>query len=376
MGDDASRALQLSRQREKEQEEAAFRRKKISDEVKVNSIDNRFAAKYDAIEEKIRGETVGLLTLEEMKKKREEAMREHDLELALTIERRAERNKKSETEVRVKKNVDKSKLSFAFDDDGEEDEDEDDDKVNCKEDESSRSSLSRKEASGDESRSDKGENDNDQPVLKKKRFGMNPEVDTSFLPDREREEIEAKERQKIAQEWRETQEKIKNEEVEITYSYWDGTGHRRSVTIKKGYTIQQFLQRALEALRNEFNELRVCGVDQLMFVKEDLIIPHHYTFYEFIVTKARGKSGPLFDFSVRNDIRLVNDASIEKEESHAGKVCLRSWYERNKHIFPASRWEPYNPEKKWDKYTVKDAKGPGVTPTPATALTAPQSDWN
>ena len=39
-------------------------------------------------------------------------------------------------------------------------------------------------------------------------------------------------------------------------------------------------------------------------------------------------------------------------QSHAGKVVLRSWYERNKHIFPASRWEPYDPEKKWDKYTV------------------------
>ena len=39
-------------------------------------------------------------------------------------------------------------------------------------------------------------------------------------------------------------------------------------------------------------------------------------------------------------------------QSHAGKVVLRSWYERNKHIFPASRWEPYDPEKTWAKYTV------------------------
>lgn len=45
-------------------------------------------------------------------------------------------------------------------------------------------------------------------------------------------------------------------------------------------------------------------------------------------------------------------------KSHAGKVVLRSWYEKNKHIFPASRWEPYDPEKKWDKYTVgKTASG-------------------
>jgi len=51
---------------------------------------------------------------------------------------------------------------------------------------------------------------------------------------------------------------------------------------------------------------------------------------------------------------MISDASVEKEESHAGKVLLRSWYERNKHIFPASRWEPYDPTKSYDKYTIKD----------------------
>ena len=30
--------------------------------------------------------------------------------------------------------------------------------------------------------------------------------------------------------------------------------------------------------------------------QEDLILPHHHTFYELIINKARGKSGPLFDF--------------------------------------------------------------------------------
>ena len=31
-------------------------------------------------------------------------------------------------------------------------------------------------------------------------------------------------------------------------------------------------------------------------------------------------------------------------------------YERNKHIFPASRWEVYDPQKKWDKYTIHGAE--------------------
>lgn len=124
--------------------------------------------------------------------------------------------------------------------------------------------------------------------------------------------------------------------------------------MRKGNSIQQFLQKCLEGLRKEFNDLKSVTVDQLMYVKEDLIIAHHYTFYDFIVTKARGKSGPLFNFDVHEDVRLISDASVEKDESHAGKVCLRSWYERNKHIFPASRWEPYDPEKRWDSYSVSD----------------------
>lgn len=74
----------------------------------------------------------------------------------------------------------------------------------------------------------------------------------------------------------------------------------------------------------------------------------------FVFFQARGKSGPLFTFDVHDDIRMTNDATLEKEDSHAGKVLLRHWYERNKHIFPASRWEPYDPTKTYAKYTISD----------------------
>lgn len=69
------------------------------------------------------------------------------------------------------------------------------------------------------------------------------------------------------------------------------------------------------------------------------VLLQNYSFYDFIVTKARGKSGPLFHFDVHEDVRLINDARVEKDESHPGKVVERHWYEKNKHIFPASRWE-------------------------------------
>ena len=36
------------------------------------------------------------------------------------------------------------------------------------------------------------------------------------------------------------------------------------------------------------------------------------------------------------------------------QVVERLWYERNKHIFPASRWEVYDPNKDYGAYTIGD----------------------
>lgn len=73
---------------------------------------------------------------------------------------------------------------------------------------------------------------NSEPTVKRPKFGKNPDVDTSFLPDREREEEERRERERLRQEWLRKQEELKAEEIEITYSYWDGSGHRKSVTVR------------------------------------------------------------------------------------------------------------------------------------------------
>lgn len=97
----------------------------------------------------------------------------------------------------------------------------------------------------------------------------------------------------------------------------------------------------------------------------------------------------MFNFDVHDDVRLMHDATVEKDESHAGKVVERSWYNRSvsrsllgshlashiergilvamdvdvvrsfrpfarmqKHIFPASRWEVYDPEKDYGGYKI------------------------
>lgn len=203
-------------------------------------------------------------------------------------------------------------------------------------------------------------------VPKRPKLGKNPSVDSSFLPDKERDEAEARRREDLAEEYRKGQEAVKAEVLEVTYSYHtlapqkDGRkGQRNTVTITKGSTIQDFLNKCREQVR----DLRSCSADQLMYVKEDLILPQGLTFYELIVNKARGKSGPLFRFDVRDDVRVgAFDHRVEKEESHPGKVMEKSLYNRNKDKFPYSRFEVYDPTKKYDSYTIhgSEVNGQGV----------------
>ncbi|PVV05242.1 hypothetical protein BB560_000243 [Smittium megazygosporum] len=192
--------------------------------------------------------------------------------------------------------------------------------------------------------------DDSEKLNKKQALKKDPYVNTSFLPDKQRDELIAEKREIFRSEWLQEQERIKNEEITVAFSYWDGSGHRYSVSCKKGDSISTFLEKS----KLVAHQIRGANVENLMFIKEDLIIPHHYTFYDFIVNKVRGKSGPLFNFTAYEDIRLVNDATVEKQDSHVGKICERHWYERNKHIFPANRWELYNPELTYGPYTIKD----------------------
>lgn len=358
---EAGRAMQLMKKRELQQQEVEFRKKKIEEDLKINNIENKFASHYDAVEQQLKSSTIGLVTLDEMKAKQEDIVREREKKLAQKKEEKDREKLRALEAKQAEKDKQKQQiqaLSFNLDEDEDDDEAEDEDEDEAKYvkaedvgDDSSNDNIKQEDKKTDQKR---WMTEVDDSTVLKKKIRKNPDVDTSFLPDREREERENSLREELRQQWVSQQATLKDQEINITFSYWDGSGHRRCVTMKKGHSIYQFLQKCLEALRKEFSELKTVMADQLMYVKEDLILPHHYTFYDFIVTKARGKSGPLFQFDVHDDIRMISDATVEKEESHAGKVLLRSWYERNKHIFPASRWEPYDPTKVYDKYTIKD----------------------
>ncbi|XGW02202.1 hypothetical protein V3C99_014333 [Haemonchus contortus] len=315
---DAGRLIHLSKKRERAKEDIEQQLKKIEEEStkRAAGISSKFTANYDAVEEHLKTKTVGLVTLDEMREKQKDVI--HDREETVV---RGESSKLQKADghgagsTSDGKVAQKRVLSFAFEDEEEEEE--------------------------------------DVPVITKKRLGMDPTIDTSFLPDKDREAEIEKKKVELAAIWRAQQEREKNEEITVAFAYWDGSSHRKNLKVKKGHTISQFLTWAIEVLKKEFTELKTSVAENLMFVKEDLIIPHFYTFQDFIVTKAMGKTGPLYEFDAAGDVRIRQDAALDCGEAHPAKVVLRSWYEKNKHIYPASRWEPFVPNKKYGR-TIDD----------------------
>ena len=67
-------------------------------------------------------------------------------------------------------------------------------------------------------------------TTKKRKLGKNPHEDTSFLLTPKRRIGSGRATQ---QEWEVKQKKIKSEDTEITFSYWDGSGHWQTVNERR-----------------------------------------------------------------------------------------------------------------------------------------------
>lgn len=212
---EAGRAMQLMKKREIAQQEIELRKKKIEDDLKIHNIENKFATHYNAVEQQLKTSTIGLVTLNEMKAKQENIVKERERKLAQKEREREQEKERALAAKQAEKNKQKRQiqaLSFNLDEDEAETEISDEDNTE---------------------KFLKSENvQSNSPVIKK--IKKNPDVDTSFLPDREREEEENKLREELRQEWARKQNALKEEEIEITFSYWDGSGHRRNVIMKKG----------------------------------------------------------------------------------------------------------------------------------------------
>lgn len=127
---EAGRAMQLMKKRELAQQEIEFRKKKIEEDLKINNIENKFASHYDAVEQQLKSSTIGLVTLDEMKAKQEDIVREREKKLAQKKEEKDKEKLRALEAKQAEKNKQKQQiqaLSFNLDDEDEEDENDDGD---------------------------------------------------------------------------------------------------------------------------------------------------------------------------------------------------------------------------------------------------------
>eukprot|EP01071_Lankesteria_metandrocarpae_P011504 Lankesteria_metandrocarpae@DN544_c0_g1_i1.p1 len=355
---EGGRAFKLLRAREKRKEAVVRAKDEIEGETtrrkKLFEIEQKYTgSSAELLEEAFKQETVGLVTAADFREKRKKlhaAIAENERNAASAAAAANEELSRKKVCTKVRPAV----LSFA--DDADDDENDDDFFVGIN---SKDTTFNPNKATAEACQPLPGNSGIGSPVdtaIGRKALGKDPSVFTEFLSDRDRDAARRSEREQLIKEYEEVEAHTKSELLEVTYSYWDGSGHRRAMRIHKGASIGEFLRECHKTLEREFAELRGVSVDNIMYIKEDLILPHSVTFYDLIKNKAKGKSGPLFHFDVHDDVRMLNDARVEKDESHAGKIVDRKWYERNKHIFPASRWELYDLNKTFSKYTIHGSK--------------------
>ena len=80
---DGMRAQRLAKERELEKGEQEFQKKKLADSLKVSAMENKFSSTYDAVEQEIKANTVGLVTIGQMKQTQERARIEREKQIAL-----------------------------------------------------------------------------------------------------------------------------------------------------------------------------------------------------------------------------------------------------------------------------------------------------
>ncbi|OLN81062.1 Protein FAM50-like protein [Colletotrichum chlorophyti] len=344
--------------------------------------------------ERLSSNTVGLVALSDFRKRRAEVLDQQDREREAALSGTSTPNRShsatpdpgsdsgsgANKPKKKKKKVGGSKLSFGDDEEGEED-----------------------PIPTGKNKKDGGDGDEkDDKLEKKSKIVANSSV--AFVPkvmSKAALRREAAEREALRREFLAIQESVKATDIAIPFVFYDGSNiPGGTVRVKKGDYIWVFLDKSRKVgaelgvgeKANARREWARVGVDDLMLVRGTIIIPHHYEFYFFIINKSAGPGGqPLFNYSAEAPstkdqpkpdsdtgdatptgglttaaalkaaaVKALPDISTLEgvaDDPTLTKVVDRRWYERNKHIYPASMWQEFDPEKDYNKEVRKDAGG-------------------
>ncbi|KAL0944867.1 XAP5 domain-containing protein [Colletotrichum truncatum] len=356
---------------------------------------SRFTPQNKTTSERLSSNTVGLVQLSDFRKRRAEVLeqQERERDAALSGTSTPDRSHSATPDPvsdsgsgtskpkKKKKKIGGSKLSFGDD----EEEEGDDDYVPKKK---------GKNAGGDE--------DNEDATEKKSKVIANSSV--AFVPkvmSKAALRREAAEREALRREFLAIQEAVKATEIAVPFVFYDGSNiPGGTVRVKKGDYVWVFLDKSRKVgaelgvgeKANARREWARVGVDDLMLVRGSIIVPHHYEFYFFVINKSKGPDGEqLFKYSAEAPPKTeepeveevdatpngglttaaalkakatatktlpdINTLEGATDDPTLTKVVDRRWYERNKHIYPASMWQEFDPEKDYQKEVRKDAGG-------------------
>ncbi|GAP91859.2 putative xap5 domain-containing protein [Rosellinia necatrix] len=359
--------------------------------------ESRFTSQNKTTQQRISNNTVGLVALSDFRKRRAEVLEQQEREAreaaaagspasASTPDRSLTStpdNTSNPTAAppkkKKKRRVGGAKLSFG--DDG-------DDENDGSRDGGGGGDAVTRSRGGTEGPGDNGDSNDKSKFKANSSISVVPRAVTKSALRREAAEREALRRQFLAR-----QERVKATEIAIPFVFYDGSNlPGGTVQVKKGDFVWQFLDksRRVGAKRgvgervNSRREWARVGVDDLIMVRGNVIIPHHFDFLFFIMNKTLGPNGTiLFNYDAEasipqppqpitdsgqtpttsNSLASANlQAAAEPLEGASDdptltRVVDRRWYERNKHIYPASMWQDFDPEKDYQKEIRRDPGG-------------------
>ncbi|KFH45199.1 hypothetical protein ACRE_040450 [Hapsidospora chrysogenum ATCC 11550] len=349
---------------------------------------SRFTPQNKSAQERLSTHTVGLVALSDFRKRRAEVLEQQERESREAAQQATGSSTPGTTsapdsdsaaasdgaqpvtkKVRKKKKKKPGKKLLSFDDEEDDEEDGSQDKDHAE------------DASA-------GEKKRQAKIKANAAAGIVPKAMTTYALRKEAAEREALRREFLA-----IQAAVKATEIAIPFVFYDGANiPGGTVRVKKGDFVWVFLDKSRKVgaelgVGENANAVRMwarVGVDDLMLVRGTLIIPHHYEFYYFLVNKTLGPGGHrVFSYSAEapansTTVTTVPDEGPKTAASRAAalkalpdintlegarddptltKVVDRRWYKKNKHIYPASTWQEFDPEKDYAAEIRRDGGG-------------------